>query len=164
VAEKTEFYVRGTVSADRPAIISIIEKSENLTDEEKACAMELLERYLEEVDKDGYIFLTAASADDAPVGYVCYGLASLSMGAYDIYWILVDPGFHGKGAGSSLLGRAEALIKERGGRIMLAETSGLPSYGKTRSFYLKCGLHEEARIRDFFKPGDDKIIYMKNLS
>jgi ribosomal protein S18 acetylase RimI-like enzyme len=51
----------------------------------------------------------------------------------------------------------------RGARVLLVETSGLPSFERTRAFYRKCGYDEEARIRDFYKAGDDKIVYRKML-
>ena len=31
------------------------------------------------------------------------------------------------------------------------------------SFYTGLSYHEEARIRDFYEPGDDKVVYWKNL-
>lgn len=43
-------------------------------------------------------------------------------------------------------------------------TSGLASFERTRAFYRKCGYDEEARIRDFYRAGDDKIVYRKALA
>ncbi|MEG5000657.1 hypothetical protein [Microcoleus sp. B4-D4] len=51
----------------------------------------------------------------------------------------------------------------RGGRVLLVETSGLPEFDRVRSFYRKCGYDEKARIRDFCKAGDDKIVYRKAI-
>lgn len=41
--------------------------------------------------------------------------------------------------------------------------SGLDSFELTRSFYRKNGYDEEARIRDFYRAGDDKIVFRKAL-
>ena len=57
----------------------------------------------------------------------------------------------------------EQKLTDRGERLLLVETSGLASFERTRQFHRKCGYHEEARIRDFYKAGDDKIIYRKVL-
>jgi ribosomal protein S18 acetylase RimI-like enzyme len=46
----------------------------------------------------------------------------------------------------------------------LVETSGLPKYDRARAFYTKCGYEEEARIRDFYTTGDDKIVFRKALN
>ncbi|MBI5599742.1 MAG: GNAT family N-acetyltransferase [Deltaproteobacteria bacterium] len=158
------FSVREVERADRPAIISIIEKSGNLSEEEKDCARELLDVYLKEGLGGDYRFIAAAGEKDAPVGYACYGPVSLSEGVYDIYWILVDPEFQGMGAGRALVGHIEGLFKRHGGRMLVVETSSTASYERARSFYLRCGFREEARIRDFFKPGDDKVIYVKGIA
>jgi ribosomal protein S18 acetylase RimI-like enzyme len=50
-----------------------------------------------------------------------------------------------------------------GGRVLLVETSGTPDFERTRAFYRKCGYEEEARIRDFYQAGADKIVYRKAL-
>ncbi|MBI5560507.1 MAG: GNAT family N-acetyltransferase [Deltaproteobacteria bacterium] len=156
--------IRDVVGADRPAIISIIERAGNLTEEERGCALELLDIYLNGGQDKDYFFVAAAGGDGLPAGYVCYGRATLTRGTYDIYWILVDPESMGKGIGTALLGHVEALLKKAGARLMVAETSGLPSYERARLFYLRCGFREEARVRDFFNAGDDKVIYVKDVS
>ncbi len=53
----------------------------------------------------------------------------------------------------------EAEVQKRGGRILIAETSGMESYASTRAFYESVGYQKEAVIRDFYKPGDDLAIY-----
>lgn len=55
------------------------------------------------------------------------------------------------------------MLRVRGGRVLLVETSGLASFERTRVFYRKCGYEEEARICDFYKADDDKIVYRKAL-
>jgi ribosomal protein S18 acetylase RimI-like enzyme len=63
-----------------------------------------------------------------------------------------------------LLGHVEQALTARGGRLLLVETSGLPSFERTRAFYRKCGYEEEARIRDFYAAGVDKVVYRKALA
>jgi len=57
----------------------------------------------------------------------------------------------------------EAALRHAGARILIIETSGVGSFAATRAFYGKLGYHEEARIRGFYGPGDDKVIFWKEI-
>jgi ribosomal protein S18 acetylase RimI-like enzyme len=80
-----------------------------------------------------------------------------------IWWIAVDPSTQGRGVGRELLRFAEGETARRGGRVMFIETSGLPDYEPTRRFYLKNGYDREAVLRDYYKDGDDLVIFRKRL-
>lgn len=155
--------IRATAPEDRDALVSIIERTENLTRDEKDCAIELLQVYFGDSGQSDYLFITALKGGSV-AGYACYGDRSLTEGVYDLYWIVVDPGMKGAGVGRALLERTEEAIGSLGGRMLVAETSGLPAYEAARGFYLKCGFLEEARIKDFYKPGDDIVFYVKRLT
>jgi hypothetical protein len=43
------------------------------------------------------------------------------------------------------------------------DTSGRAQYASTRAFYEKNGYVCEARLKDFYAPGDDRVIYSKVL-
>ncbi len=162
-------------SADRDPLISIIERSENLTRDEKDCATELLDVYLADPHQKEYFFLVATDATDRPIGFVCYGETSFTDAVYDLYWIVVDPEYRRRGVASSLLVRTEEILGGPGGpggpegpgglgaRLLVAETSGGAGYAPARGFYLKNGFNEEARIKSFYKPGDDLVIFVKRF-
>lgn len=154
--------VRETRQSDRDALVSIIERTSNLTREEKDCAFELLQIYLTDPGQRDYCFITAMKEGE-PAGYACYGGHSLAQGVYDLYWIVVDEALKGFGIGRALVEKIEELLCSIGGRMIVAETSGLPAYGAARGFYLKCGFSEEARINDFYKPDDDIVFFVKRL-
>jgi len=88
----------------------------------------------------------------------------MAEGAWNLLAIGVVPGVQGKGIGAMLMGHVEDMLKVRQQRILIVETSGLPAFAKTRSFYDKLGYDEEARIRDYYDAGDDKVIFWKSLS
>jgi ribosomal protein S18 acetylase RimI-like enzyme len=58
----------------------------------------------------------------------------------------------------------EQNLVARGGRMLLVETSGLSGFENTRAFYKKLGYDEEARIREFYQAGEDKIVFRKVLA
>lgn len=92
-----------------------------------------------------------------------YAPESFAEGVWNLYFIAVHPEAQGQGRGSALLSYVENVLATQGDRLLLVETSGLDSFAKTRAFYRKNGYDEEARIRDFYKPGEDKIIFRKAL-
>lgn len=85
-----------------------------------------------------------------------------SDGTANLYFIAVAPERQGNGSGGALLGEVEACVCDWA-RILLIETSGLDGYKKTRAFYSKHGYTEEARIRDFYADGEDKVVFWKRL-
>jgi GNAT superfamily N-acetyltransferase len=88
----------------------------------------------------------------------------MTEGTWNLYLIAVHPDFQNKGIGTSLLHYIEKLLTKQGERILLIETSSLASFEKTQKFYLKCGYEQEARIREFYQAGEDKIVFRKSLS
>jgi len=136
---------------DRQGILAVTAKIDVFTDEEKDTVRELW-------DDGGYDFLVAHH-DGRVVGYTCYGERALTEGTYDLFWIAVDPSARRLGVGRALMRATEAEVQKRGGRILIAETSGMESYASTRAFYESVGYQKEAVIRDFYKPGDDLAIY-----
>lgn len=58
----------------------------------------------------------------------------------------------------------EQILIARGERVLLVETSSLETFAGTRNFYRKCGYDEEARIREFYQTGEDKIVFRKSLT
>src|SRR5690606_9058255 len=97
------------------------------------------------------------------VGYTCYGQTPCTSGTFDLYWIAVHNDLRSKGLGRILQRETEERIRALGGRRLFADTSGREQYEPTRRFYRSMGYEEEARLRDFYAPGDDKVIFGKRL-
>jgi ribosomal protein S18 acetylase RimI-like enzyme len=154
--------IRPTTRDDYESIINILRKTDNFTAEEIKIADELLNSFFSQSFESGYWTYTAVN--NGVVGYVCYGPTPLTHGTYDIYWIAVDPNLQGQGIGSELLNFAEADISQHGGRLIIIYTSSQEKYTATRNFYLKRGYNESARIKDYYKRGDDLVIYVKQIS
>lgn len=154
--------VRHTVAADREPILAILHGCAVFRTCEIDIACEVLDDAIRKGPEDHYQSFTA-EFDGRPVGWVCFGPTPCTVNAYDIYWIAVDQTLHGKGVGRALLEHSENLIRKRGGRLSVIETSGSARYDATRGFYGKVNYDEVARVRDFYAPQDDKVIYTKVL-
>ena len=154
--------IRPTCPGDRAAISALLEETGYFRPAELAVAREVLDDALA-AGPEGHYQSFAAEEHGHPVGWICFGPTPCTVGTYDIYWIAVAPGRQGRGLGKALLAHAEALIRERGGRLAIVETSGTERYHPTRQFYAKAAYHEAARVPDFYAPGDDKVIFSKTL-
>lgn len=163
VQEKDAVAIRKARRSDRQALVEIIESTENINRSEKDCAIELLDIYLKDPGQKDYYFIVAADENGLPAGYVCYGKTPLTDGVFDLYWILVDGKNRCQGTGTKLLAHTEELVRKDGARMLVAETSGLSAYEPARRFYRRNGFKEEAKIKDFYKPGDDLITYIKRF-
>jgi GNAT superfamily N-acetyltransferase len=82
---------------------------------------------------------------------------------WNLYFLGVLPGRQGDGSGRALISYVEGVLRERGERVLIIETSGVDSFEPTRAFYRNRGFDEEARIREFYGPGDDKVVFWKAL-
>ncbi|HTX20226.1 MAG TPA: GNAT family N-acetyltransferase [Bacteroidota bacterium] len=148
---------------DREPIERLLRETDVFSEEEIGVAMELVGVYLDDPNQKDYELFS--SVDDGGVlsGYVCLGPTPATQGTFDLYWIAVTPSEQARGVGTKLLGFVEGLLRSRGGRLLVAETSSTPKYDKTRAFYEKKGFAQNARIKDYYKPGDDLVIYGKIL-
>jgi D-alanine-D-alanine ligase len=155
-----EGLIRPAAARDRGAIARILLATGAFTPEEVKVALELVDIACARPDED-YIVRVLDLAGAGVVGYTCYGRAPFTEAAFDLYWIAVDPAHHGTGAARRLMAAAEDDVRARGGRLLLVETASKPSYARTRRFYESIGYREAARVRDFYRAGDDKVIYEK---
>ena len=57
----------------------------------------------------------------------------------------------------------EQQLSNASQRILIVETMGIPELAETRAFYHKNGYTEEARIREFYEAGADKVVFWKHL-
>jgi ribosomal protein S18 acetylase RimI-like enzyme len=147
---------------DIEAIEKIVSSSGFFSSAEIEVALELAYEKLAEGAASSYEFLFA-EVENIVCGYSCFGLISLTSASYDLYWIAVNHNIRGQSIGKKLLSKAEEIIFGLGGRRIYVETSSRNQYRPTHSFYEKCGYHKEAILKDFYFPGDSKIIYSKAL-
>jgi len=105
-----------------------------------------------------YHFLVARAGEEIR-GFAAYGRRPLTAAAFDLYWIGTGQQFQGQGIGKKLLRRVEDEVRRLGGKLLIIETAGKPEFEPTRQFYLHAGCTLEARIRDFYSPGDDLVIF-----
>jgi ribosomal protein S18 acetylase RimI-like enzyme len=156
--------IRALEANDRNAIENIVRATGNFNEAEVAIACELVDACLEKPDQtDYYTFVATDDASDRVAGFLIVGPTPATVGTFDMYWIASHPDFYGQGISQSLDRKAAEFVRERGGYLLIAETSSQPSYERTRAFYAKQGYDIVSRIADYYKPGDDLIVYGKRV-
>jgi ribosomal protein S18 acetylase RimI-like enzyme len=150
--------VRYPTAGDRRVIHEALVRSGAFSGEEIRVAIDMFDAGLA-----GDYSLLGIEAGGALQAYACFGKASLTECSWYLYWICVDPAAQGTGVGRMLQRSVEDRVRELGGERLVLETSGRPDYDRSRRFYERAGYTLHGRIPDFYKPGDDCLIYCKAL-
>jgi ribosomal protein S18 acetylase RimI-like enzyme len=113
-------------------------------------------------EESGYYFVFAMDGNKN-VGFACFGPTPCTIGTFDLYWIVVHNDYRRHGIGKMLLQNIEKELLRRKTRKLYIETSNTTRYRPTRDFYISAGYSEEARLKDFYDQGDDKVIFAKYI-
>lgn len=155
--------IRPLLATDREDVLRILDNAGNFTPDEVTTARELIDEWLEQGEQSGYLTYVLEEDSLGVLGYVCFGPTPLTEWTYDLYWIVVDKSKHRGGVGKRLLKFGEEEVERRGGRLLLIETSSQETYGGTIQFYERTGYALVGRVGDYYKAGDDKLIFAKRL-
>lgn len=151
--------IRETIPADRNALLAMIENSGQFDENGLAHVAQKLDGYL--AGDTGDLWFTSDGGE--PVGVAYCAPEPVTSGTWNLLMLWTRPDREHQGHGSALVERVKKVLTERKARLLIVETSGLPEFEKARAFYEKNGFAQEARIKNFFAAGDDKIVYTKSL-
>ena len=84
-------------------------------------------------------------------------------GTYNLRAIGVAPEVQRKGIASEMMDYIERLLRQKDGRVLIVETSSDHAQRGARHLYQKLGYTQAAVIKDFWKDGEDKIVFWKKL-
>ena len=102
--------------------------------------------------------------DNGLVGLAYCEPEQMTDGTWNLQLIGIHPTRQKQGRGTKILYFVEQTLAHRGARILLVETLGTADFEYVREFYRKNGYDEEARIREFYAAGQDKITFRKALA
>lgn len=148
--------------SDMTRVREIVVSSGFFSEAEVEVAVELVQERLKKGIESGYYFLFAEKEQEV-AGYSCFGPIPCTVESYDIYWIAVQQELRRSGLGAEILKRVEERIRKMEGKRIYVETSSREQYKPTRSFYSRCGYRKEATLKNFYSPGDDKVIFLRVL-
>lgn len=144
----------------RAGLLALVAAQDNFTALEKEVAEEVIDDGL--TGKDDYEILVGVKPGGEVAGFICFGPIPLTEHSFDLYWIATQPSLGRQGIGGQLLAAMEEELR-RSRAVVYIDTSSTPGYDKARAFYEKHGYQIAASLKDFYHPGDDRIIYRKEL-
>lgn len=151
--------IRNVTSSDTGAVIALVEASGLFNSDGIDQIRERLADYV-----SGNNDLWFIAGEDKPAGVLYCAPEPMTDGTWNILMLLVSPHVQGQGHGKSLMSHVEEILAARGARLVIVETSSVDGFERARAFYPKCGYTEEARIRNFYTAGDDKVVFSKGLT
>lgn len=148
--------VRALMRADLPMLIKILERT-------SLFPSELLEEMAEPFLSGEAPHLWLVAEQYTVIGFAYAEPERITEGTFNLLAIAVDPELQGAGVGKALVSALLLELSKRKARLLLVETSSLDQFAGTRAFYAGQAFVEEARIRDFYCDGDDKVVFWKRV-
>ncbi len=81
--------IRSVRKKDREKVISIVKATQFFRPNEILIAEEVFDDSVNKPNKDYFSFIAEMNGNVA--GWICFGPVPCTIGAYDIYWIVIDP-------------------------------------------------------------------------
>ena len=131
-------------------------------EDEIPVALEVLDEAIRSGAQPESYVACGAEMDGRLVGWICWGPTPCTLGTYDLYWMAVDPTLQRSGIGTALIAEMERRLAGQA-RLIVVETAGRTDYEATRRFYEARGYYAVATIPDFYAPGDDQVVYVKEV-
>jgi len=148
--------IRKASRKDSAAIKRILKTTPEFNKGDFSVCMECLDSYYNRVPS--YAFVCAESGSRM-LGFICYDRAEIADDVFELYWVVVAKEARRMGVAKMLHDYFIKYAKGKGARAVFVETESESAYGKAQEFYKRCGYTEEARVKDFYGIGNDKIIY-----
>lgn len=150
--------IRAVIKSDTKGLKKVVDSSELFPSE---YLDEMISDYFNNPDTQDIWFTYIDNNEQVAVGY-CVP-EKLTDGTYNLLAIGVSQNVQRRGIASQMMNYIELQLKQKDGRILIVETSSDDAQIGARQFYHKIGYTQVAVIKDFWKDGEDKIVFWKKL-
>lgn len=149
--------IRALGRADLPAVRVILDRTGLFPSD---LLQPMVEPFLAEQSCHHWL---VALGESRVLGFAYAEPERMTDGTFNLLAIAIDPAVQRQGIGKALVQSLIEQLRQQGGRILIVETSSLDDYAETRAFYAGQSFGEEARIREFYARGEDKLVFWKSL-
>jgi ribosomal protein S18 acetylase RimI-like enzyme len=154
--------IRPTTPEDTPALLAIAESTGVFSALDMDALRGVLADFHAGRETETHV-LVSYEQDGQVIGFAYYAPASMTDRTWYLWWIAVGKHVQSRGVGKALLEYLEEDIRGRHGRLLVLETSSLPSYEPTRRFYLRNGYGEAATVKDYYADGHHMVVFRKRM-
>lgn len=151
--------IRPTTPSDSEPLLAMLEASGQFDREGLLHVQNTLDTYFS--GKSDEIWFSADQEGLVGVAYCAPEVMTNSVWNLLMLWIC--PSRQRQGIGQALIDEVEKELRNKQARLLLVETSSLDDFSAARAFYGKQGFINEARIRHYYAPNEDKVIFTKAL-
>ncbi|HQQ99058.1 MAG TPA: N-acetyltransferase [Cyclobacteriaceae bacterium] len=149
---------RAVTKSDMAALKEVLDSCELFP---SAYLDEMISDYFNNPDTKDIWFTCLNNNRPVAIGY-CVP-EKLTDGTYNLLAIGVSRDQQRTGIASQMMAYIEQHQKKKGGRILIVETSSDDAQLGARKLYKKLGYTQAATIKDFWRDGEDKIVFWKKL-
>ena len=157
--------IRPATKDDLPALTRVATGTEMFLGDELPHFMRSLEAHLSPTEEDGGAFSLLVAADDAAkvVGAAYFGPEAMAQGVMNLLFIGVLPEARRGGHGGALLLAFEDAVRAAKARLAIIKTASDEVFAPAWGLYRSRGYDEEARVRDYYDDGLDKLVFRKRV-
>lgn len=155
----TENNIRKVLIQDLTGLKEVLNSSELFPSE---YLDDMISDYFNNIDTEDVWFTCIENDKPVAIGY-CVP-EKFTEGTYNLLAIGVSKDFQRKGIASVMIKYIEELLKQKEVRILIVETSSNDAQIGARNLYPKIGYTQVGIIKEFWKEGEDKVIFWKKLN
>ncbi len=155
--------IRPAQHDDAHDIMDIAVDSNMFLPEELTGVGEMLDTWLDNAAEPGHEWIVLD--DNGTIkGAAYYAIETMADNVWNVFFIAVKAEQRRCGVASQMITFIEQAVKDRGGRIVLIETSSNAQFEPARQCYLKLNFTHEGTIRQFYGDTEDKMVFWKSLA
>ena len=151
--------IRPVEPSDVEPLLNLLQVSGQFDEEGLLHVRETLDTYLSGESEE--LWFSAEQQGLAGIAYCAPEV--MTHHVWNLLMLWISPAHQRQGVGQALLNQIEKELRNKQARLLLVETSSLIEFGAARAFYSKQGFTNEARIRHYYAPDEDKLIFTKAM-